>query len=152
MLSFSLRRCLLGVVGLVAATSCVKNNYEDSGTESMWCETMDDADTDYIDQGGGSGASGVLEGRLVTDESEDIHDPNLTAYVEYTLEPPSGGIATVGETNMDGDFVENLGASDDPWILELSANKPPFTCQNTYEFVIEAGNTTHLCLDVSCTE
>ena len=44
-------------------------------------------------------------GRLATGESDDIRDPNLVAYVDYTLQSIDvGGSAQQGETDDGGEF------------------------------------------------
>ena len=73
-----------------------------------------------IESGGGSGASGAVAGHMLTDESDDIHDPNFVADVEYTLENTDvGGTQQQGQTDGDGYFTEILGEGN--WLLKLSA-------------------------------
>lgn len=123
---------------------------DDTGTANQpFCYIAADADTHYIDAGGGAGASGKLFGLLLTDRAEDLHDPNFVAYVEYTLESVDfGGSQLIGESSPEGDFVETLGAGT--WRIQVADSKMGYTCQNTYEFDIAAGDTTFLCLDMAC--
>jgi len=142
-------------IGAVLAYSvgCIapKDNSDSGGAATGYCEAMTDANTSYVEYGGGSSSSGLVYGRLITDESDDIHDPNFVGFVEYTLESVDvGGSQTPGETEMDGDFAETLGAGT--WLYKLSDTRPPYTCSNEYEFEVEAGDTTYLCIDVNCTQ
>jgi hypothetical protein len=121
----------------------------ETGEASGFCYSMADADTTLVEEGGGSGASGLLDGRLITDESDDFRDPALVVNVDYTIQNLDvGGSPLLGKTDSQGSFVESLG--DGTWLLRLSDSKGGYTCRNEIEFAIEAGNTTRMCLDVAC--
>lgn len=122
----------------------------DSGAKQTgFCYSMADADSTIIEDGGGAGASGLLDGRLITDESEDIRDPALVVNVDYTVENlNTGGSPISGQSDSEGKFTESLGEGD--WLLRLSDSKGGYTCRNEIQLVVEPGNTTRLCLDVSC--
>lgn len=114
-----------------------------------FCYSMDDADTTLQEPGGGSGSSGLLDGRLITDESDDPRDPALVVNVDYTLENlDTGGSPIQGKTDSSGSFTELLGQGT--WLLRLSDSKGGYTCRNELEFTIVAGDTTRMCLDVAC--
>ncbi len=118
------------------------------GTQGF-CFDMADADTYEIVDGGPEGVSGLLDGRLITDESDDIRDPALVTNVDYTVENLDvGGSPLQGKTDSDGSFSEQLGAGT--WRLRLSDSKGGYTCRNDIEVVIEAEKITRLCLDVGC--
>jgi len=121
----------------------------ETGQQTGFCYSMDDADTTVVEPGGGSGASGLLDGRLITDESDDIRDPAIVVNVDYTIENLDvGGSPKLGKTDSEGSFTESIG--EGTWLLRLSDSKGGFTCRNEIEFDIEAGNTTRMCLDVGC--
>lgn len=145
------QRALVLLAIPITSAAC-SSNWQGVDTASYilpFCESMDDSDTYLIETGGGSGASGVVIGRLVTDESDDIHDPNFVADVEYTLENIDvGGTQQQGETDDSGYFKEILGEGN--WLLKLSAFKASLDCLNEISFNVEAGNTTDLCIDVHC--
>lgn len=143
---------LLALLAAPLSLSCGdKAEYDDTGVagDLPYCYVVADGDTHYIDAGGGVGGSGKLYGRLLTDKSADVHDPNFVASVEYTLQNnDTGGIQQVGKTNVGGDFVETLGAGS--WEIKVATQKQGYSCENQYTFSIEAGNTTYLCLDLGC--
>lgn len=148
----SLRTARL-VPALLAAPLVVscgdKAVYDDTGEVLPYCYTPEDGDTHYVETGGGNGQSGKLYGRLITGRSDDVHDPNFVANVEYTLQNANvGGGQQVGATETGGDFVETLGAGD--WTIKVSTQKQGYTCENEYVFGIEAGDTTYLCLEMNC--
>ena len=121
----------------------------ETGQPGGFCYSMADADSTLVEAGGGSGASGLLDGRLITDESDDIRDPAIVVNVDYTIENLDvGGSPLLGKTDSQGSFTESLGQGT--WLLNLSDSKGGFTCRNEIEFTIEAGNTTRMCLDVGC--
>jgi len=145
-LNMRARSSLFLVVGLF---SCGETLTDDTSTTTEYCYSLDDKNTHFIDTGGGDGASGKLYGRLVTDKAEDLHDPNFVANVEYTLQSLDvGGSQQTGETTSEGDFVETLGAGS--WLIKVADQRQGYSCQNDYEFTIEAGDTTRMCLDLAC--
>ena len=128
-----------------------KDGASDSGAPGVaaFCADISEADTTLVVEGGGSGSSGLLDGWLITDESDNPRDPALVTNVDYTLENiDTGGSPISGKTNSDGLFTETLG--EGRWLLRLADSKGGYTCRNELEFVIEAGNTTRMCLDIGC--
>ena len=59
-----------------------------------------------------------------------------------------GGTQQQGTTNQDGGFTEVLGAGN--WNFKISANQAGLTCANEVAFLVEAGQTTDLCVDINC--
>lgn len=144
----TLALCLLALP-LVACGDKESDSGADGQEATGFCYSMDDADTTLIEEGGGNGSSGLLDGRLITDESDDPRDPALVVNVDYTLENlDTGGSPIQGKTDSEGSFTESLGGGT--WLLRLSDSKGGYTCRNELEFVVEAGNTTRMCLDVAC--
>ena len=134
---------------LMLAAGCTGSGSDSSGDQLPFCETFDDADTSHVEDGGGSGASGAVMGNVVTNESDDIHDPNLVSFVEYTMDYlDHGGALQSNQTDQEGYFHEVLG--EGRWLMKLSAQKPGYDCSNELEFEVDAGNTTRLCVDVGC--
>ncbi len=147
----SFRRVAVVALALPLLASCGdKAVYgDDSGVVLPYCYDVADGDTYYVDPGGGSGASGKLIGRLITTKSDDVHDPNFVASVEYTLQNADvGGSQQVGESAVGGDFLETLGAGS--WTIKVATQKQGYSCENEYGFEVEAGNTTNLCLELGC--
>ena len=121
--------------------------YDTGPRVDAFCFDMADADTTEIVDGGPAGASGLLDGFLITDESDDLRDPSLVVNVDYTIENLDvGGAPLQGKTDADGSFRETLGAGT--WLLRLSDSKGGFTCSNAIEFAVEAERLTRMCLDV----
>jgi hypothetical protein len=129
---------------------CVGGPSGDTGSNLLlFCETIEDGDTLLIEEGGGSTVSGVLTGRLITDATEDIHNPNMVANWDYVLENLDvGGTQTRGKTNDLGEFGATLGAGN--WSIAISGQRNGFTCKNTLQFEIVAGSTTTACMDAHC--
>lgn len=135
----------------VGLTACGDKDDGNDTSQSIdaYCFDMADADTFEIIEGGPEGASGVLEGFLITDETDDLRDPAIVVNVDYTIENlDTGGSPKQGKTGSDGSFNETLGAGT--WLLRLSDSKGGFTCRNEIEFQIEAERVTRMCLDVGC--
>jgi len=139
--NFSLAAGLMGCTGSVDT---------DSSEPSLpFCEKMDDANSYVIEDGGSSTTSGTVEGRVITDESEDLHDPQWVGYLDYTVDNTDvGGTQQQGETDQDGSFVEVLGEGH--WKYKISATMAGYTCSNELEFLVQAGGTTQVCIDVNC--
>lgn len=116
----------------------------------LFCRDIADADSYEIRQGDVSGANGSLYGRIITDEVDDLTNPNFVAQVTYILENLDvGGSPRYGESSDGGEIIATLGAGR--WRIQLSNNRVAgYTCYNDQEFVIEAGQITELCLDVAC--
>jgi len=123
---------------------------EDSAEPVLpFCEKMEDANSSVIDLGGGSASSGSVVGRVITDESQDLHDPQWVGFLDYTIDNTDvGGTQQQGETQQDGSFVEVLGAGH--WKFKISATQAGYSCSNEVEFLVEAENTTQICVDVNC--
>ena len=110
---------------------------------------MEDADTFLISDGGDSSSSGTVEGRLITDESSDLHDPQWVGFLDYTIDNIDvGGTQQQGETQQDGSFIEVLGAGN--WNFKISATVAGYTCANEVAFSVEAGRSTEICIDIDC--
>ena len=141
----------LFLVATVGVLGCEGSGggYDTGPTIDGFCFDMADADTTEVVDGGPSGASGLLEGFLITDESEDLRDPSLVVNVDYTIENLDvGGAPLQGKSDSDGSFKETLGAGT--WLLRLSDSKGGYTCTNSIEFAVEAERVTRMCLDVGC--
>jgi|GEM_PF-3044122 len=139
----------LAVFGCLLLGSCGGDKADSGLRTDAFCFGMDDANTWTIEPLDGDPSSGQIWGRLATDESDDIRDPNLVAYVDYTLQSVDvGGSAQRGNTDDGGEFEERVGAGN--WRLRLSAIKGGFQCENDLEVPVEAGKLTILCVDVGC--
>ncbi len=119
----------------------------------LFCEDVVDGGTYELDESQSSsidGANGSLIARIVTDESEDAHNPNYVADVTYIIENLDvGGSPRYGESDFSGEISATLGAGN--WFIQISNNRVAgFDCYNEAAFTIEAGMTTFLCLDVNC--
>lgn len=137
--------CLAGL-----ALACSKDDGLDSGLGiDAFCYQMADAGTWSVESLDNDPASGEIWGRLATDESDDIHDPNLVAFVDYTLQSIDvGGSAQRGRTDDGGELEERVGAGT--WLLKVSAIKGGYHCSSELEVPVEAGKRTVLCVDVGC--
>ena len=145
--TYSLGKSLIVVAVLV---SCAEEPEETSAPISF-CETLDHADTARVVSGGGNGSSGKVQGHFITDISDDIHDPNMVAFVEYVVENSDvGGVPQISDSDRSGDFVETLGAGS--WLIRMSYARGAYSCQNEVPFVVQAGNTTKLCIELGCEE
>ena len=135
---------------LSVSVSCTATTVTDTSDQVLpFCEKMEDANSYVIDDGGNSTTSGTVEGRVITDESESLHDPQWVGYLDYTVDNIDvGGTQQQGETQQDGSFVEVLGAGH--WNFKISASQAGYSCANELEFLVEAGRTTQLCIDVNC--
>jgi hypothetical protein len=143
-------RTFLFFVTLCAAlsTAC-KDDTRGPKIEQPFCFTMEDADSFVLSPFDDDPSSGQIQGRLVTDESADVHDPQLVAFVAYTLTNLDvGGSPQLGETDIEGKLFERVGAGN--WRLQLSAAKGAYDCVNSVDLVVEAGQQTDLCVDVAC--
>jgi hypothetical protein len=134
---------------LVLLVACGSKEVDTSLRTEAFCFGMGDANTWMLEPLDGDPSSGQLWGLLATDESDDIRDPNLVAYVDYTLQSVDvGGSAQRGRSDDEGEFEERVGAGS--WRLRLSAIKGGFQCENDLEVPVEAGKRTVLCVDVGC--
>jgi hypothetical protein len=129
---------------------CACGGKDEGGDRPLpFCFAMSDVDTYELEPYDDDLASGQIEGRLLTDESKDLRDPQVIAFVEYTLENLDvGGTPQLGETNIDGDLFERVGAGN--WLLRLVATRGRFDCANEVELVVEPGMLTNACIDVGC--
>ena len=123
---------------------------DDSSTgPAYWCETLDDAQDYYIEDGGGNVSSGRIEGRIITSSSEDIHDVALVADLDYTLASvSSGGSPSLGVTTVDGDFGKTVGAGT--WRVQASKSYAGKSCAADYTFEVVAEKTTYICVELVC--
>lgn len=120
-----------------------------SAADLPFCEKVMDANTQEGAEGGGNGASGYVFGRLLTDVTEDLHDPQFVAFVEYALENTDvGGAQRQGESDQEGTFTEYLGEGN--WHIRISAFKGGYHCNTEMDFTVAAGDTTNLCIDMQC--
>lgn len=139
----------LACLALLSVGGC-GDTADDTGVgDQPYCTVFRDANTSFIEPGGGNGESGYVLARLVTDKADDIRDPNFVAFVDYTLENLDvGGSQTLGESTQEGDVIETLGAGN--WRIKLNKNAAGYNCYNEFDFLVEAGNSTTMCLDVGC--
>ncbi len=125
-----------------------KSTDDSSGTK-YWCESLEDANTYYIEDGGGNGASGKIEGRIITSYGDDIHDPQLVGRLEYTLESvTSGGSPQLEETDDYGDFAATVG--EGTWRVQASTTLAGQSCTASYDFEVVGSKTTYACIELSC--
>lgn len=143
----SLSLCLLG-----AASGCpggTDKSTDDTSGPDYWCETLDDAQSYYIEDGGGNVSSGRIEGRIITSSSDDIHDINLVADLDYTLQnATSGGSPSLGATSEGGDFSKTVG--EGTWQVQASKSYLGKSCTAFYEFEVVAAKTTYICVELTC--
>jgi len=106
----------------------------------MWLEATSTA----------AAGSGTLDLRVITDQSDDPHDPYYVAYRNYTLEPAlTGGVQTTGSTSGDGLVEKTLGAG--VWKFEATWTRGSTTClAASEELLVNDGETTHACLVLTC--
>ena len=126
---------------------------EGSSSLDLFCEDVVDGGTYELEQSSSSsidGANGSLIARIVTDESDDVHNPNYVANVTYVIENLDvGGSPRYGESDITGEIAATLGEGN--WFIQISNNRVAgYDCYNEADLVIEAGMTTFLCLDVNC--
>ena len=135
---------------LALSLACTSSTDTDSSEPVLpFCEKMEDGNSYVIEDGGSSTTSGTVEGRVITDESENLHDPQWVGYLDYTVDNTDvGGTQQQGETQQDGSFIEVLGEGH--WNFKISATQAGYSCANELEFLVEAGRTTQLCIDVNC--
>ena len=140
---------IAGVWFCTAVMGCGDDKNGGVQVEDAFCFGMGDTETWTIEPLDDDPSSGQIWGRLATDESDDIRDPNLVAFVDYTLQSIDvGGSAQRGETDDGGEFEERVGEGE--WRLRLSAIKGGYNCENDLEIPVEAGKLTVLCVDVGC--
>ncbi len=145
------RRTLWVWCGLLASLSACSGKDTASSIVRVdaFCFDMADAGTWTMEDIDDDPSSGQIWGLLATDESDDIHDPNLVAFVDYTLQSVDvGGSAQRGATDENGEFEERVGAGT--WRLRLSAIKGGYHCENDLELPVEPGKMTIMCIDVGC--
>ncbi len=130
--------------------ACDSNKEAGAVRADEFCFSMDDANDWVFEDLDDDPSSGQVWGRLVTDESTDLFDPNLVAFVDYTLQNTDvGGSAQRWSTDENGEFEERVGEGS--WRLRLSAIKGGYHCENDIEVPVEAGKLTVVCVDVGCT-
>lgn len=114
-----------------------------------FCASLDDGGRWSTASGGGSGASGALRLRVLTNASDDPRDPLYVAFKDYTLEnTETGGLQTTGTTSGDGLVDELLG--EGPWWFRAAYARGSATCTAELEFDIVAGDTTTACAVMTC--
>jgi len=138
------------IPALLCLLACSGDKSSDTSAANLpFCEKMADGNTQEFETGGGNGESGLVFGRLITNVTEDIHDPQFTAFVEYALENTDvGGAQRQGETNQEGELQELLGQGN--WHLRISAFKGGYRCESEMDFNVKAGDSTNLCIDMRC--
>ena len=132
---FAMKNMSLVAITLPCWVACTASSNEDSSEDVLpFCEKMEDADTFVIADGGDSTSSGVVEGRLITDESTDLHDPQWAGFLDYTIDNTDvGGTQQQGETQQDGSFIEVLGAGIN---FKISATVAGHNCANEVAFSV----------------
>jgi len=114
-----------------------------------FCSTLADGGTFLSEDGGGNGSSGLIDIRMLTNESVDINDPLYVAFKSYTLENlDSGGVKTVGQTSGDGLVSELLGAGN--WSFSAAYTRGSLTCLANLELPVTANGTTLGCPVMEC--
>ncbi|MDG1483881.1 MAG: hypothetical protein P8R54_30095 [Myxococcota bacterium] len=138
---------------LVACDDGTTDSGQGSSVLELFCEDVADGGTYELEESQSAsidGANGSLIARIVTDESDDTHNPNFVADVTYIIENLDvGGSPRYGESDISGEVAATLGEGN--WFIQISNNRVAgFDCYNEASFTIEAGMTTFLCLDVNC--
>ena len=129
--------------------ACDSNKGAGAVRADEFCFGMEDSNDWMFEELDEDPSSGQIWGRLVTDESDDLYDPNLVAFVDYTLQNIDvGGSAQRWSTDENGEFEERVGEGN--WRLRLSAIKGGYRCENDIEVPVKAGQLTVLCVDVGC--
>jgi len=144
------------VIPLLLLAGCDSDsNDSGAGGDSLdlFCEDVADGGSYELEESQSAsidGANGSLVARIVTDESDDPHNPNYVADVTYIIENIDvGGSPRYGESDITGEIIATLGEGN--WYIQISNNRVAgFDCYNEGTFIIEAGMTTILCLDVNC--
>jgi hypothetical protein len=114
-----------------------------------FCASLSDGGRWSTTSGGGSGASGALQLRVITNASDDPRDPLYVAFKDYTLEnTATGGVQTTGTTSGDGLVDELLG--EGPWRFRAAYARGSATCTAELSFDISAGDTTVACAVMTC--
>lgn len=146
----SLLSLLLGLAVLTPGCSDTSDkSTDDSSGPRYWCESLDDAQDYYIEDGGGNVSSGRIEGRIITSGSDDIHDVNLVGSLDFTLQSTSsGGSPTLDTTSAEGDFSKTVGAGT--WQVQASKSYAGKSCSADYEFEVVAEKTTYICVELAC--
>lgn len=148
----SLLTFTLGILTAAQLGGCTtddKSTDDTSGGPAYWCESLDDAQDYYIEDGGGNASSGRVEGRIITSSSDDIHDVNLVADLDYTLASvTSGGSPSLGSTSVNGDFGKTVGAGT--WRVQASKSYAGKSCAADYQFEVVAEKTTYICVELVC--
>jgi hypothetical protein len=144
-------RNLIYILSLSTGSMACTNTTTGDSSEPVlpFCEKMEDANSYVVEDGSDSTTSGTVEGRIITDESDDLHDPQWVGFLDYTVDNTDvGGTQQQGETSQDGSFIEVLGEGH--WNFKISATQAGYSCSNELEFLVEAGGTTQVCVDVNC--
>lgn len=116
---------------------------------ATYCDTPVQADTVQVEDGDGDSASGAVLGRLQTKVFTDVNDPQFVGFVDYLIENRDvGGAAQRGRTDGDGNFTERLGSGN--WTLKLGGYQSSYHCAREFDFAVQAGKTTRLCVDMGC--
>lgn len=143
---------LLPLFPALLLTACPSKDDEgadDSSGPTYFCESLDDADTYYIEDGGGNGASGLIDGRIITSYGDDLHEITLVGRLDYTLESvTSGGSPQLEETDEYGDFQATVG--EGTWRIQASLSSAGRSCSADYEFPVVGSKTTYVCVELAC--
>lgn len=147
-----MRTTPLSALILLAAVACTDDSAKtDDSSSGPWCDSMDGADTYYIEGTGGSATSGAVEGRFITDASGDLHDPTLIGNIEFQLESvDAGGTNLNGETDEYGEWSRTLG--EGTWQVQSSGSRSGYDCAAEFTFEVTAGKKTYVCVDAKCAE
>ena len=151
------RHLLLFSTALLLSAGCGEEEpaVQDTGEDEFeghtgFCSQITEANQTTLEDGGATGANGALFVQIITDEDEDVWNPNYVANVTYVLENLDvGGSPRFGESDLAGTIAATLGEGN--WNLQISNTRVAgVDCYNTLDFEIVAGQTTNICLDVAC--
>lgn len=147
--SLLLASALLGAAITAGCTSDADKTVDDSSLSQYWCETLDDVNDYYIEDGGGSGASGLIKGRIITSYGDDIHAPQLVGRLDYTLESvSSGGSPQLEKTDDYGEFSATVG--EGTWRVQAATTISGNSCGADYQFEVVGSKTTYICVELAC--
>lgn len=147
-----MRTSTLPLLSLFAAVACTDDSAKtDDSSTGPWCDSMDAADTSYIEGTAGSATSGVASGRFITDASGDLHDPSLIGNIEFQLQNlDAGGTNIDGETDDYGEWSRTLGEGS--WQVLSTGTRSGYHCAADLTFEVTAGKETILCINAGCVE
>lgn len=121
----------------------------DDTAETDFCSTLEDGGLSKTIDGGGNSTSGLVQIRVLTNESTDPRDPLYVAFKSYSFENvDSGGVKTVGQTTGDGLVEEQLGAGN--WRFSAVYSRGSLLCVAEIDVAVEPNKTVMGCPVMDC--